>query len=70
MRILIFLCLGALAGTLSAQKGPATVGGHPDIQGIWTNATLTPMERPASFAGKATALPRLVTLVSTTPPMP
>jgi len=28
--------------------------GHPDLQGVWTNATLTPMERPAAFAGKAT----------------
>jgi hypothetical protein len=29
-----------------------TPDGHPDLQGIWTNATLTPMERPAAFAGK------------------
>ena len=29
--------------------------GHPDLQGIWTNATITPMERPAQFAGKLTA---------------
>ena len=33
---------------------PLTVDGHPDLQGTWTNATLTPMERPAEFAGKAT----------------
>ena len=33
---------------------PRTPDGHPDLQGIWTNATLTPMERPAAFAGKAT----------------
>jgi hypothetical protein len=31
-----------------------TPDGHPDIQGVWTNATLTPMERPAAFAGKPT----------------
>ena len=31
---------------------PRTPDGHPDLQGIWTNATLTPIERPASFAGK------------------
>jgi hypothetical protein len=29
-----------------------TPDGHPDLQGVWTNATLTPLERPASFAGK------------------
>jgi hypothetical protein len=28
--------------------------GHPDLQGIWTNATLTPMQRPAEFAAKKT----------------
>jgi hypothetical protein len=33
---------------------PRTPEGHPDLQGTWTNATLTPMERPAELAGKAT----------------
>ena len=31
---------------------PRTPDGQPDIQGTWTNATLTPLERPAEFAGK------------------
>jgi hypothetical protein len=35
--------------TLAAQRTP---DGRPDLQGIWTNVTLTPMERPAAFAGK------------------
>jgi hypothetical protein len=26
--------------------------GHPDMQGYWTNGTLTPLERPADLAGK------------------
>jgi len=26
--------------------------GHPSLQGIWTNATITPLERPAQFAAK------------------
>jgi hypothetical protein len=52
----------ALAGTsLAAQskgarKGwipPRTPDGQPDIQAIWTNATLTPFERPASLRDKA-----------------
>ena len=33
---------------------PRTPGGHPDLQGTWTNATLTPLSRPAQFKGKAT----------------
>ena len=32
---------------------PRTPDGHPDLQGIWSNATITPLERPAEFAGKA-----------------
>jgi len=34
---------------------PRTSDGHPDLQGIWTNVTLTPMERPAVFKDKPTA---------------
>ena len=29
-----------------------TAWGDPDLQGIWTTQTLTPLERPAEFAGK------------------
>ena len=28
--------------------------GQPDLQGIWSNATITPLERPADLAGKQT----------------
>lgn len=31
---------------------PRTPDGHPDLQGIWSNAIITPLERPAEFAGK------------------
>ncbi len=37
----------------STWKVPRLAGGHPDLQGIWTNATITPLERPAAMAGKA-----------------
>jgi len=37
-----------------AKAIPRTPDGHPDLQGIWTNATLTPLERRADAAGKAT----------------
>jgi len=32
---------------------PRTPDGHPDLQGVWYIATLTGLERPATFAGKA-----------------
>jgi hypothetical protein len=42
------------AQTKQSKSIPRTPDGHPDLQGIWTNATLTPLERSAEFAGKAT----------------
>ena len=32
---------------------PRTTDGHPDLEGIWVNATITPFERPASLREKA-----------------
>ena len=32
---------------------PRTAGGHPDLQGLWGNKTLTPMERRDADMGKA-----------------
>jgi hypothetical protein len=36
----------------SAYKAPRTVHGQPDLQGMWTNATLTPVERPKTLGNK------------------
>jgi hypothetical protein len=49
------LALGVTAVSLSAQKKTAllTPWGEPDLQGTWTNATITPLERPANLGGKA-----------------
>jgi hypothetical protein len=33
-------------------KAPRTPDGRPDLQGIWSNAVLTPLERPVNSAGK------------------
>src|SRR5262245_26009235 len=40
----------------AAKKGtavPRTSWRHPDLQGVWTNTTTTPLERPASMAERA-----------------
>src|SRR5688500_12390967 len=59
---IVGVVLGSVsAPTLDAQ-GPSaknhaastalTPGGEPDLQGIWTIETLTPLERPKEFAGR------------------
>jgi hypothetical protein len=35
-----------------------TADGQPDLQGVWTNATITPFERPKEFADKAYLTPQ------------
>ena len=45
-----------LAGQPKAAEktwtAPRTLDGHPDLQGTWTNSTMTPLERSAQFADK------------------
>src|SRR6187401_791275 len=43
----------ANAGTSRPWTVPRTPDGRPDLQGIWTNATLTPLERPRALADRA-----------------
>ncbi len=33
---------------------PRATDGHPDLQAVWNFSSLTPLERPAEFAGKPT----------------
>jgi hypothetical protein len=50
-----FICV-QLWPVLSAQKdwtAPRTPDGKPDLQGIWTNVTITPLERPRDLGDKA-----------------
>ena len=45
----LFVCAPVFADT---YKAPRTSDGQPDLQGYWTNATLTPVERPTSLGEK------------------
>jgi hypothetical protein len=68
--VVTIVSLGAQGRPPQADKWttPRTPDGHPDLQGIWTTQTYTPLERPARYAGRefltdeeATELTRLLT---------
>ena len=42
----------ASGGAVQAADAARTPWGDPDLQGIWTNATITPFERPDALADK------------------
>src|SRR5207244_8305934 len=44
----------AIPSMASAQtwRPPRTTDGHPDLQGFWTNASITPLERPRELGAK------------------
>ena len=53
----LFFPLLLLSGQVLAQSAgdwqtPRTIDGHPDLQGVWENNTITPVERPDVLAGK------------------
>jgi hypothetical protein len=43
----------ALQAQAKTSSRPLTPWGAPDLQGVWTNKTITPFERPISLAGRA-----------------
>src|SRR5262245_32550182 len=52
---LAVVVVGMSCALTAAQKDGnllRTPDGHPDLQGIWVNNTLTPLERPKRFADK------------------
>ena len=69
--VLTAVPLGSQAQTAAADNKwtpPRTPDGHPDLQGIWTTQTFTPLERPQRYAGReflteeeATELTKLLT---------
>ena len=44
--------LSAPAVAEQSYKPPRNEFGHPDLQGIWTNATITPLERPSQYGDR------------------
>jgi len=68
--VVLFASMSATATRVSAQQPaaeqrpkatakkawtqPRTPWGEPDLQGVYSNRTITPFERPDEFAGKAT----------------
>ena len=60
--VLIVLMAGSVpaAAQTTAKKAPRTTWGHPDLQGLWTNDTFTPLQRPPALAGKAFFTPEEV----------
>ncbi len=48
----VILCLFAVTTAVAQDSVRRTPWGDPDLEGIWTNATLTPLQRPPELAGK------------------
>lgn len=51
MRTSVLILVVILATVSATAQAPKS--GQPDLQGVWTNDTTTPLERPQQFAGKA-----------------
>jgi hypothetical protein len=51
----LFFAVAGLASAALLARAPSTApaaAAHPDLQGVWNFSTITPLERPAEFAGK------------------
>jgi hypothetical protein len=58
---LLGMVLAAAPAMAQKWNPPHTPDGQPDLQGVWTNITITPLERPAELAGKEFLTPQEAT---------
>jgi hypothetical protein len=62
-RMLVVLSALLCASAFAQQpqwRAPRTADGHPDLQGMWTSATITPLERPDEFGDRRALTPEEV----------
>jgi hypothetical protein len=63
----ILVVLAMLCSSAAAQepwKAPRKAYGAPDLEGVWTNKTATPLERPAAFDAPTTTEERAVAFIA------
>ena len=61
--VLVVVMMSAPAFAQAPWKAPRTEHGAPDLQGVWTNMTATPLERPAAFDAPTTTPERAAAFV-------
>ena len=50
--VVLATVVAAPVAAAGQEAMPRTAWGHPDLQGTWTNKTITPLQRPAELAGR------------------
>jgi len=62
--VVALVLMSAPAFAQEAWQAPRTAHGAPDLAGVWTNKTATPLERPAAFDAPTTTEERAVAFVA------
>jgi len=57
LSLVLAASLPLTAQRTASWSAPRTPWGHPDLQGVWNAATLTPVERPDNVGGRLTLTP-------------
>ncbi len=62
--VVAIVLISAPAFAQEAWKAPRTADGAPSLEGVWTNKTATPLERPAAFDAPTTTEERAAAFVA------